>query len=50
MTQKKTKEVSDLMKQMDLELQEYAITMLRHLKAAQSILVNQNSDKPQQTA
>lgn len=41
MTQKRVKEAMKIMIQMDLRLQEYAIDMLRHLKAAQRIITDE---------
>jgi hypothetical protein len=42
MTRDRTLEVSELMSQMNLDIQEYVINMLRHLKFAQNVLQKQN--------
>lgn len=48
MTRKQNQEATQIMCQMDLRLQEYALDMLRHLKTAQDIL--KEKDQPKQTA
>lgn len=46
MTTEERKEVTTIMMSMDKNLQEYALDMLRHLKAAQTILIeNKKSNK-----
>jgi hypothetical protein len=48
MARRKTGEVTALMSQMDLDLQNYVLDMLRHIKSTQEILLMKKRKKLQQ--